>query len=77
VQVLVNAAGARVDKVNVTLGIDSRRVGGSRGAHLVVDDPALLRALGGRMVYFGTADGRVNLLYPYFYKVLLGATDIA
>jgi glycerol-3-phosphate dehydrogenase len=29
------------------------------------------------MVYFGTPDGRVNLLYPFAGHVLIGSTDIA
>lgn len=76
-KVLVNAAGAWIDTVNASLGIESRLIGGSRGAHLIVDNPTLLRALAGRMVYFGTPDGRVNLLYPFQGKVMVGATDIA
>jgi glycerol-3-phosphate dehydrogenase len=76
-QVVVNAAGAWIDAVNARLGIESRLMGGSRGSHLVVDNPTLLRALDGRMVYFGTPDGRVNLLYPFQGKVLVGATDLA
>ncbi len=28
------------------------------------------------MVYFGSADGSVNLLYPFMGHVLIGATDI-
>lgn len=75
-EVVVNAGGAWIDRINATLGIPSRLMGGSRGSHLVVDHPCLLRALGGRMVYFGTPDGRVNLLYPIAGKVLIGATDI-
>jgi glycerol-3-phosphate dehydrogenase len=42
----------------------------------VVENPALHAALRGRMVYFGTADGRVNLVYPFLGRVLLGSTDI-
>ena len=42
-----------------------------------MENPALLAALNGRMVYFGTADGRVNLVYPMFGRVLIGSTDIA
>lgn len=75
-KVVVNAGGAWIDRVNATLGIQSRLMGGSRGSHLVVDHPQLLQALGGRMVYFGTPDGRVNLLYPFAGRVLIGATDI-
>lgn len=76
-KVVINAGGAWIDAVNVALGIESRLMGGSRGSHLIVDNPALLRALDGRMVYFGTPDGRVNLLYPFQGKVLVGATDLA
>lgn len=75
--VVINAGGAWIDAVNARLGIDSRLMGGSRGSHLVVENPALMRALGGRMVYFGTPDGRVNLLYPFAGHVLIGSTDIA
>lgn len=75
--VVVNAAGAWIDKVNATLGINAQRMGGTKGSHLIIDNATLLAALDGRMIYFGTSDGRVNLLYPYFGHVLVGATDIA
>ncbi|WP_244493063.1 glycerol-3-phosphate dehydrogenase/oxidase [Aureimonas sp. AU20] len=74
--VVVNAGGAWIDEVNAALGLNSRYMGGTKGSHVVVDKPALLEALGGRMVYFGSADGRVNLLYPFKGKVLIGSTDI-
>ncbi|MBE2276461.1 MAG: glycerol-3-phosphate dehydrogenase/oxidase [Rhodobacteraceae bacterium] len=76
-RVVVNAGGAWIDAINGRLGLDSRLMGGSRGSHLIVDSPELLEALDGRMVYFGTPDGRVNLLYPFAGRVLIGATDIA
>ncbi len=76
-QVIVNAGGAWIDAVNAALGLPTQLMGGSRGSHLVVDSPGLLQALNGRMIYFGTPDGRVNLLYPFAGKVLVGATDIA
>ncbi len=76
-RVVINAGGAWIDAVNARLGIPSRLMGGSRGSHLIVDHPALLKALDGRMIYFGTPDGRVNLIYPFMGKVLVGATDIA
>jgi glycerol-3-phosphate dehydrogenase len=75
-RVIVNAAGAWIDKVNVSLGINTQRMGGTQGSHLIVDNSELLEALAGRMIYFGTADGRVNLAYPYFDHVLIGATDM-
>ena len=74
--VIINAGGAWIDKVNAGLGITSRHMGGSKGSHLIVDNKELHAALEGRMIYFGTADGRVNLVYPFFGNVLIGATDI-
>lgn len=75
--VVVNAGGAWIDGVNTALGLPTRLMGGSKGSHLVVDNPRLLAALDGRMIYFGTPDGRVNLVYPFAGRVLVGATDIA
>jgi glycerol-3-phosphate dehydrogenase len=74
--VIINAGGAWIDKVNEGLGITSRHIGGSKGSHLIIENPQLLAALQGRMIYFGTADGRVNLIYPFFGHVLVGSTDI-
>jgi glycerol-3-phosphate dehydrogenase len=73
---IVNAGGAWIDRVNAALGIENQLMGGSRGSHLIVENAALLAALGGRMVYFGTPDGRVNLIYPFEGKVMVGSTDI-
>jgi glycerol-3-phosphate dehydrogenase len=75
-RVIVNAGGAWIDAVNRQLGIQSNLMGGSKGSHIVVDHPQLYRALNGHMIYFGTADGRVNLCYPFMGRVLIGATDI-
>lgn len=74
--VIINAGGAWIDKVNADLGITSGHMGGSKGSHLILDNQELHDALDGRMIYFGTADGRVNLVYPFFGNVLLGSTDI-
>ncbi|WP_156420795.1 glycerol-3-phosphate dehydrogenase/oxidase, partial [Aureimonas sp. AU22] len=74
--VVVNAGGAWIDGVNAALGLNTRHMGGTKGSHVVVEHPELLEALGQRMVYFGSADGRVNLLYPFKGRVLIGSTDI-
>lgn len=74
--VIINAGGAWIDRVNAGLDIASRHMGGSKGSHLIVDNRDLHDALDGRMIYFGTADGRVNLVYPFFGNVLVGSTDI-
>lgn len=73
---IVNATGAWIDQANLTLGLKTSYMGGNKGSHLIVDNPRLLQALNGRMVYFGSADGRVALLYPFMGRVLVGSTDI-
>ena len=75
-RLVVNAGGAWIDRVNAQLGVKTHLMGGSKGAHLLVENSALHAALNGHMVYFGTADGRVNLVYPFMDRVLIGATDV-
>jgi len=77
---IVNATGAWLDETNAALADGSERpvpfVGGTKGSHLVLDHPGLLRALNGHMIYFENVDGRVCILFPYLGRVLLGSTDI-
>lgn len=74
--VVINAGGAWIDAINENIGIKSRYMGGNKGSHLIVRNARLHNALGGRMIYFGSADGRVNLIYPFMGNVLVGSTDI-
>jgi glycerol-3-phosphate dehydrogenase len=74
--VIINAGGAWIDKVNASMGINSEYMGGSRGAHVIVNNQKLVKALNGRMIYFGCKDGRFNLVYPFFGNALVGSTDI-
>ncbi len=75
--VVINAGGAWIDKVNEGLGISSQYMGGSKGSHLIVKHQGLITALRGRMMYFGCKDGRFNLIYPFFGNALIGSTDLA
>ena len=74
--VVVNAGGAWIDSVNASLGIERRYIGGTKGSHLIVDHPELHAQLRGRMVYYGSKDGRISLIYPFLDKLLIGSTDI-
>jgi glycerol-3-phosphate dehydrogenase len=74
--VVINAGGAWIDKVNSGLGINSHYMGGSKGSHLIVRHQGLMDAMRGRMMYFGCKDGRFNLLYPFFGNALIGSTDL-
>jgi len=75
-RMVVNATGAWVDRTNATLGLQTRYMGGTKGSHLVVDCPALHKALGDRMIYYQHADGRVCIVFPFLDKVIMGSTDI-
>lgn len=77
---IVNATGAWVDDAIERLTDNSRGaqplVAGTKGSHLVIDNPELFDALNGHMIYFENSDGRVCIVFPYLGKVLAGATDI-
>ena len=75
-QVVINAAGPWIDFVNQRLGVERRFIGGTKGSHIVLDNPALLAACGGDEIFFENEDGRITLLLPYFERVMLGTTDI-
>ncbi|MBE9638764.1 glycerol-3-phosphate dehydrogenase/oxidase [Salipiger pacificus] len=79
-RLVVNAAGAWLDEVRRDLGDAAQNgtpmVSGTKGSHLIVDNPALHAALGGHMIFFENSDGRVCIMFPYLGKVLAGSTDI-
>ena len=73
---VVNAAGPWIDQLNKRLGIEGRLIGGTRGSHILLNHPALLEQLDGRMLYFEADDGRILLVFPYEGRALVGSTDI-
>ena len=73
---VVNATGAWIDFANRELGHETRQIGGTKGAHLVLDNDQLLEALDGGMTYYETPDGRVSVALPWLGKALIGSTDI-
>lgn len=76
-KVIVNATGAWLDDTRSELAEPGERlVAGTKGSHLVIDNPALREALGGHMLYYENADGRICIAFPYLGRVLAGATDI-
>jgi glycerol-3-phosphate dehydrogenase len=74
-RIVVNAAGPWIDQVNATLGAPSHLIGGTKGSHILLDHPELVRALGGRMLYFEADDGRICLVFDYLGRALVGSTD--
>jgi glycerol-3-phosphate dehydrogenase len=77
-RVIVNATGAWIDETAATLGarLTERLVSGTKGSHLILDNPALMAALGGHMIYYEHDDGRVCIVFPYLGRVLAGSTDL-
>ncbi len=75
-KLVLNAAGAWIDRVNGTLSTPRGLIGGTKGSHLVLDHPGLYAALGGHGMIFDDGRGRVCVVYPMADKVLLGSTDI-
>lgn len=74
--VVVNASGPFADLTNAALGERTAYMGGTKGSHIVVDNPELLAACRGREIFFENSDGRIVLVYPMHGKVILGTTDI-
>ena len=76
-QLVINATGGWIDLTNQAIGAPApRMMGGTKGSHLIVDNPALYQALDGHMIYYENEDGRICILFPYLGKVLIGSTDI-
>jgi len=77
-RVIVNATGAWIDESAATLGarLNERLVSGTKGSHLILDNPALMAALDGHMIYYEHDDGRVCIVFPYLGRVLAGSTDL-
>lgn len=75
-RIVVNAAGPWIDTANAEIGAPSKLIGGTKGSHILLDHPALLKALGGRMIYFEADDGRICLVFDYLGRALVGSTDI-
>ncbi|HIY65094.1 MAG TPA: FAD-dependent oxidoreductase, partial [Candidatus Agrococcus pullicola] len=74
--VIVNTSGPWTDLTNEALGRETLFMGGTKGSHIVLDHPELLRATQGREIFFEHSDGRIVLIYPLKNRVLVGTTDI-
>ncbi|WP_165909271.1 glycerol-3-phosphate dehydrogenase/oxidase [Shinella sp. JR1-6] len=79
-RLIVNATGGWIDIANASLFPAEARpeplMGGTKGSHLIIDNPALRDMLDGHMIYYENEDGRICILFPYLGKVLVGSTDI-
>jgi len=74
--VVVNTSGPWTDITNGALGAPTRFMGGTKGSHIVLENPELLEATRGNEIFFEAADGRIVLIYPLKGRVMVGTTDI-
>lgn len=75
-QIIVNAAGPWIDPVNQGLGLSRRYIGGTKGSHIILDNPSLRKAIDRQEFFFENKDGRIVLIFPYFDKVMVGTSDL-
>jgi glycerol-3-phosphate dehydrogenase len=75
-KIVVNATGAWIDFTNMSFGLKTKFIGGTKGSHLMVDNPALMDATKGQMIYYENDEGRICILFPLHGKVMIGSTDI-
>ncbi len=75
-KVVVNASGPWTDLTNQALGQPSTLMGGTKGSHIVLDNPVLFEACAGREMFFENSDGRIVLIHPIKGRVMVGTTDL-
>ena len=76
-EVVINAGGPWIDFINKAMDFPTTFIGGTKGSHLILDNPELLEATGGNEIFFENDDGRIVLILPYLRRVMVGTTDIA
>ncbi|MBA3872935.1 MAG: glycerol-3-phosphate dehydrogenase/oxidase [Anaerolineae bacterium] len=75
-KIVVNAAGPWIDLANRAIGEETQFIGGTKGSHILVDNPELHEILHGSEIFFENKDGRICLIFPLLDKVIIGTTDI-
>jgi len=73
---VINATGAWIDFANQAMQRKTHFIGGTKGSHIIVDNPDIMATLNGSAVYFENKDGRMCIFAPLGDKVMIGATDI-
>jgi glycerol-3-phosphate dehydrogenase len=75
-QILINAGGPWIDQINASFGLETEYIGGTKGSHVVIENPELRAAIGDNEFFFENNDGRIVLIYPLEDKVLIGTSDL-
>lgn len=75
-KIVINAAGPWIDIANHRMGVATNFIGGTKGSHLVLDNPELRAAIGENEFFFENKDGRIVLIFPLKERVMIGTSDI-
>lgn len=73
---VVNATGPWIDFTNTRMGLKTNFIGGTKGSHLVLDNPELREAIGDNEFFFENKDGRIVIINPIMDKVMIGTSDL-
>ena len=73
---IINVSGSWTDLTNEALGAATTYMGGTKGSHIILDNPELLQATGKSEIFFENSDGRIVLIYPFRDRVMVGTTDL-
>ncbi len=74
--IVINATGPWIDFSNSRMGTPTHFIGGTKGSHLILDNPDLRDAIGENEFFFENNDGRIVLIFPLRDKVLIGTSDL-
>ena len=75
-RLVVNAGGAWIDGVNRAMGDTGHLIGGTKGSHIMIDNPELRAAMGDRCFSYDDGSGRMCVAYATGRLVMLGSSDI-
>jgi len=75
-RIVINATGPWIDFTNTKIGLETHFIGGTKGSHLIIDNPELRSAIGENEFFFENEDGRIVLIYPFLDKVMIGTSDL-
>lgn len=75
-KLLINATGPWIDIANQKLGQQTKYIGGTKGSHIVLDNPELSREINDYEIFFENKDGYIVHVFPLLDKVIVGTSDI-
>ncbi len=75
-KIVINASGPWIDFTNKKMGVVTQFIGGTKGSHLIIDNPELRTAIGENEFFFENKDGRIVLIFPFLDKVMIGTSDL-